>query len=412
MTDEVGDLVLRDNYLQSQAITLIESSAPQILDEHVRFMRTLERNGRLDRAVEFLPNDETLEERMGQNLGLTRPEISVVMPYAKMWLYDQLLASELADDPVMEDDLVEYFPTLLREKYRNEIRAHRLHREIICTVVTNDLINRAGAVFVNSLTDRTGASTADIARAFIIARDGFKLADIWRDIEALDNIVATGVQTAMLERVNRLIERATIWFLRNCGHPLNVGETVAELAPGIAELAEKLPAILPAEVVSQVDFRSKGYQDSGVPAALADRVAYVIILVSACDIIRTHQTCNLPLEQVARLYFDVGERFGLGWLRYNAEKLPADTHWQKLAADAMIEELYGHQRGITMRIVNAVNGGKDRRDPFGAWSKAHVMEVDQASQILTELESSESVDLSMLAVASRQLALIAGPRGA
>lgn len=332
------------------------------------------------------------------------------MPYAKMWLYDQLLSSDIADDPVMEEDLIDYFPTALREKYVGETRKHRLAREIICTVVTNDLINRAGAVFVNSMADRTGASPPDIARAFIITRDAFGLAEVWKDIEALDNKVPAEVQTTMLERINRLLERATIWILRNYSHPLNVGAIVAELAPGIGELAGKLRGILPEEVVSQVDFRAKGYEDKGVPAVLARRVAYLIILVSACDIIRTGKSSSLPLEQVARLYFDVGERFGLGWLRYNAEKLPADTHWQKLAADAMIEELYGHQRGITVRIVNAING-KDRADPMAAWTKSHGGEMDQASQMLNELQSAETVDFSMLAVASRQLGLIATARG-
>ncbi|MEQ9198960.1 MAG: NAD-glutamate dehydrogenase, partial [Rhodospirillales bacterium] len=171
MTDEVGELVLRDNYLQSQAISLVEHGGVAGLHPQRQLMRMLERQGRLNRSIEYLPDDEELQDRQNQKIGLTRPEISILMPYAKIWLYDELLASDLPDDPQLEEDLVRYFPTALREKFREQIGGHRLRREIITTVVANSMINRVGGWFAAEIGERTGMGLVDIARAYTITRD-------------------------------------------------------------------------------------------------------------------------------------------------------------------------------------------------------------------------------------------------
>jgi len=405
MTDEVGDLVLMDNYLQTQAMTLVKAQDESLLDIQARFIRSLERSGRLDRAVEFLPDDETLAEMERNNEGLTRPEIAVVMPYAKLWMYDEILASDLPDAPELAQDLVDYFPTPLRKKYRTEIDQHRLRREIIATVITNSMINRVGGTFVTNLMEKSGASPIDIARAYIAIRDAFDLESVWSEIEALDNKVDAGTQVTLLLDVNQLIERATLWLLRHSPQPVDIGKNVNEFKAGIESLAKTVENIIPAAVADRVDFRANRYEKAGVPKALAKRAAYLLLLVSALDIIRTASACKMDQKDIASLYFRVGEDLGLGWLRYSAEKLPADNHWQKLASAAMIEELYTHQRGITLRIVNS---GKGKGDLLEDWKKANSTVIDQTEQMLAELESAELVDLSMLAVASRHLSAIAG----
>ena len=404
MTNEVGELVLRDNYLQTQAITLEQSWGVNELDAQARFMRTLERAGRLDRSVEFLPDDEILEEREKNKSGLARPELAILMSYAKLWLYDELLATDLPDDKELVHDLIDYFPTPLRKKYRSEILGHKLRREIVATVITNDFVNRTGATFVSDRIEKTGASPVDVARAYIVVRDAFRLQEIWDQIENMDNKVSAETQTILLRDVNQLIDRATLFFLRSSGATRDISAAVENFAPGIAVLNAKLVSILPVEVTSRVNYRVERYVSDGVPRSLAQQVAYLLLLVSATDIIRAAGSCGLSVERVAQLYFGVGEAFGLGWLRYSAEKLPADTHWQKLASEAVIEEFYGHQRGITLRIVNSVNGAAD---PLAAWSKDNAAVVAQTRQMLNELESAETVDLSMLAVASRHLSSLA-----
>ncbi|MDP6841374.1 MAG: NAD-glutamate dehydrogenase [Rhodospirillales bacterium] len=405
MTDEVGELVLRDNYLQTQAITMTRSRDTDVLDRQVRFLRMLERAGRLDRAVEFLPDDETLEERERDKIGLTRPEIAVVMPYAKLWLYDEILASDLPDERILQTDLIEYFPTLLRQKYKNEILGHRLAREIIATVVTNSMINRVGGTFVTNLMEKSGARPVDIARAYIVVRDTFDLRSIWHDIEALDNKIAASMQVTLLEGVNQLIERATLWLLRGLVHPIKIGDAIKEFKPGIEQLKKIIKDAAPDEVIDRVEYRVQRYVSEGVPTDLARRVAYLLLLISSFDIVRTESACRIGIADVARLYFRVGEAFGLGWLRYGAEQLPADNHWQKLASAAMIEELYTHQIGITLRIITAAGGKADNLD---AWISSNAQVMEQTRQMMNELEAAEQVDLSMLAVASRHLSAMAG----
>ncbi len=404
MTDEVGLLVLQDNYLQSQAISLIESQDVELLDLQARFIREMERAGRLDRAVEFLPDEETLQDREKENIGLTRPEISIVLPYSKLWLYDVILASDLPDAQELQQDLIDYFPTNLRKIYRKEILQHRLKREIIATIVTNSLINRVGGTFVASLNEKCGASPVEIAKAFIATRDAFGLEDIWAGIEALDNKVSAETQIVMLKDVNQLIERATLWFLRNTRQPMDIGDNIKEFAASINTLTGKIESILPDVVTDRVNFRANRYTLEGVPKELAKRVTYLLLLVSALDIVRTAASCKMKLENVATLYFEVGESLGLGWLRYSAEKLPADNHWQKLASAAVIEELYAHQRGITTNVVNAANGASN---PLADWQKTNAGAMDQSNQMMKELESAEQVDLSMLTVASRHLGTLA-----
>jgi len=405
LTDELAGLVLRDNYMQSQAITLAQAKSASLLDIEQRFVRMLERNGRLDRAVEFLPDDETWAERAKARIGLTRPEIAIVMPYSKMWLYDTLLASGLPDDPLLEDDLISYFPRALRAKYRKEILGHQLRREIISTVATNSMINRVGGTFCMNLIEKTGADPADVARAYIVVREAFDLRSIWAGIEGLDATVHADVQVKLFGDIGQLVERATLWLLRNLPAPIDMSKAIAEFKPGVRELAQTVEKLVPREVTDNIEFRVKRYADQGVPATLARRIAYTILLISAPDIIRADTASKMPLADIARLYFQIGETFGLGWLRYSAEKLPADTHWQKLAAAAVIEELYAHQKNLTLRMMNAAKTNESG-NPLEIWSRKNAAAMDQMRQMLNELKAADPVDLSMLAVASRHLSAL------
>ena len=399
LTDELALLVLRDNYMQTQAIMLSQAKSVALLDLQQRFVRMLERAGRLDRVIEHLPDDETWAERARDRVGLTRPEIAIVMPYSKMWLYDTLLASDLPDDPLFENDLVNYFPTALRTKYRKEILAHQLRREIIATVVTNSMINRVGGTFGINLMEKTGVTPVEVARAYIVVRDAFNLRAIWSAIEALDAKVHADVQIKLFYDIEQLIERATLWVLRNVAAPIDIGKTIAELKPGISQLTPSIDKLIPKEVTEHIEFRIKRYTDGGVPAPLARQIAFTILMISAPDIVRAAAQSKRPLADVARLYFQIGETFRLGWLRYNAEKLPADNHWQKLAAAAVIEELYAHQKNLALRMMR----GSITGDPLERWTKANASSLEQMKQMLTELSAADLVDLSMLAVASRHL---------
>ncbi|MCR6629442.1 MAG: NAD-glutamate dehydrogenase [Magnetospirillum sp.] len=402
MTDEVAALVLRDNYLQTQALSVMAGQGAELLDGQARFMRLLEKAGRLDRVIEFLPDDETLTERAARRQGLVRPELAVLLAYAKLWLHDGVLASTLPDDPFLAGDLARYFPTALQDRFEKEISAHRLRREIVATTVTNSMINRVGVAFVADMMDKTGHGPADVARAYIVARDAYSLRDVWSRIEALDGIVPAAVQAAMLAESGRLLERATAWVLRCVPAPFDIGAAIAELRPGIAALLTALPAILPEETAEAVAARQHDYEAQGVPADLAVLVARLIMLASAADIVRIAARQGATVEEAGSLYFSVGTRFGLGWLRAAAQKLGAGGHWPKLAATAAIEDLYGAQRDIATAVA-AEAPGLAAAEALAAWTAGHRVSVERTDAVLAEVKAARQVDLAMLTVAGRQL---------
>ncbi len=403
MTDEVGGLVLRSNYAQSQAISMVEARGVQVLDNQSRLMRRLERASRLDRAVEFLPDDETLGERQLAKKGLTRPEMSILMSYAKNWLYDELLASDLPDDPYLEDDLVQYFPTPLRVKYRKDIAQHRLRREIIATRMTNSLINRVGETFVSEFMEKTGKPAAEIVRAYAIAREVYGLQELWVAIEALDSKVPSATQTSMVLDTNQLIEWATLWFLRNGRPGLDIGGHVAEFKEGVRTLVDGLTTTLPSHYQTDLKTRARSYIEAGVPQVLALKVANLVNLYSGCDVVRLANARRMKVPSVARMYFAVGTRFHLGRLRAAAETMDSDSHWQQLAIAALIEEIYSHQLTLANRVLDFGNGKLAPEKAIEGWINKNRPAVEPTEQLLSELWATQVNDLSMIAVASRQL---------
>ncbi len=403
MTDEVADLVLHNNYLQSQAISVVEAQGLEVFDDQVRMMRMLERAGRINREVEFLPDDEALDERQAAKKGFTRPEIAVLMPHLKIWLYDELMKSDLPDDASLFEDLVRYFPTPLQKTYHAAIGAHRLRREIIATTVTNSMINRVGGSYVTQLMEKTGMPATDIASAYIIARDVFNLRQAWAAIEDLDNVVPAPVQTAMLVEANRLIERGTLWFLRNAERPLDIGANVAVFSADVATLAASLEDILPDHYRDDLHARADVYSEAGVPEVLALGMAGMVNLASGCEIVRLAGTHGASVLAVAELYFAVGAHFHIGRLRAAAEALETESHWRQMAVAALIDDLFANQGALTSQILEAARSGADAKAAIASWAGKRGAAVERTMALLSEVWSADSIDFSMLSVASRRL---------
>jgi len=403
MTDEVGALVLWDNYEQTQAISIIQARGVRQADHQIRLMRLLEKAGRLNRAVEYLPSDEELTERMVAGQALTRPEISVLMSYAKLWLFDELLGSNLPDDVFLTQDLTRYFPTPLRKKYAAGIFKHRLRREIVATRITNSMINRVGGTFVTKIMEKTGMKPSEIARAFIIAREAYGVRDLWAQIESLDNKVAANTQITMLLDINTLIDRGTVWILRNGDTPINVEKTVARFQGGVMKLVQGMAGVLPQHYQVDLTKRAKAYRADGVPKDLAYAVAGLVNLVSSMDIVLLAERRKLEVCAVAKLYFAVGSRFRLGRLRAACEALEGESHWQKLAVSALMEELCVHQIHLTAQVLDVAGNKTDSIKAIALWSATYQDAIDRTEQLLTELWASDINDISMVAVASRAL---------
>ena len=406
MTDDVATAVLQDNYRQVQAISVTEAQAPQLLDEHARLMRRLERANRLDRRLEFLPNNEELAERRAAGKGLTRPELAVLLAYAKIVLQDELVASDVPEDEYLADDLERYMPPKLREKFRKQLRRHPLRRDIIATYVTNSMVNRAGSTFANRLRDETGARPPDVARAYTVAREVFDIRRLWKDLATLDTVVPADVQLELQAEGRKMIERSALWFLRNRRQPMDIAATVSHFAPGIASLAQELPKLLAPADSESLERLAERFTAAGVPPELATRVASLDALFSGLNVIEVATACGETVETVAAVYFALGYKLDLHWLRDQIAKLPGETHWQTLAQGALRDDLYSEQRELTTEVLKPGTEDAEDKDAetlIDAWLEENASAVERANAILSDLKEAETLDIAMLSVALREI---------
>ena len=403
MTDEVAALVLRNNYLQTQAISTVQSRGTVFMESEVRFMRALERSGKLDRAIEFLPDEEMIAERETKGLGFSRPEISVLLAYGKMTLYEELLGTDVPEDQYFTADLVAYFPSALRKKFVKSIGNHSLRREIVATQIANSIVNRAGLTFVNDIIEDTQISVADIARAYVATRDAFDLRTLWADIAELDNKLDASLQTEMMIAVEDLIRHATIWFLKNVPQPMNISNVVETYAPGIAAMAKSLDGHLADLEAAALQEHVSRFVGKGVPVNLARRVAGLEAMRSVCHIVHAAASSGRPIDEIGRTYFAVGARLGLDWLRSAAEKIELQNHWERLAVGAVIEDLYGQQRNLVNRVVDRANGVLDEQ-AVTDWADANSAAVTRMSGLINEFRLGGNVGLAQLAIVNRHMA--------
>lgn len=408
MTDEVGELVLSDNYYQTQALSVANRRAAALLEPEARLIRHLERAGRLKRAIEFLPSDDAIEERKAAKQGLTSPERAVLLAYSKMWLYDTLLASDLPDDPFVAHVLAEYFPKPLRERYGDVMQRHPLKREIIATYLANTLTNRVGATFVHQLAEETDAAPADIVRACIIARAVFGLEEIWLGIDALDNQVPDALQAQMLTETGHLIERASLWFLRHRIERTAIDSAVARFRAAADQVGPQLATLLaPADAAVQGAQRDELVQ-AGVPAELARRVAGADSIAAVLDIAEVTAATARKLELVASLYFALDLHLNHGWIRDRVSALPADTHWQMLARAALLDDLAALKRALTTSVIRLSPQLDTSEALIAAWQAHNQLPLERYRRFLSEQQAANTVDLAMLSVAMREMRMIEG----
>jgi len=400
MTDEVATLVLRDNYFQTQALSLARRLARPLLEQQARFMRFLEKAGRLNRAIEFLPDDERIAERKEQGIGLTAPESAVLLAYSKLWLFDELLASELPEDPWVATALARYFPKLLRERYAAYMDRHPLKREIVATHVLNSMVNRVGSTFVHRLSENTGAPPAQVVRAYLLARESFGHVDAWQAIDALDNKVADEVQAEMLIELARLTERATTWFLRSRRLTDPMTDTIARLQPA----ADALLASIAAEpgTPRQHQHSRDRWISSGVPPDLAARVASAEAQFATLDVAEIAEQSQRSLQEVAGAFFALGDALGLDRLRAQIAQLPAEGYWQVRAKTALGDDLADLQREFAAQAVRLHTGG-DAAAAVTTWEQANAHALERARRLIDELGQVRSMDLATASVALREL---------
>ncbi|VXC89653.1 NAD-specific glutamate dehydrogenase [Pseudomonas sp. 9AZ] len=403
MTDAVGGLVLGNNYKQTQALSLAERRARERVSEYKRLMTALEAAGKLDRALEFLPTDDELNERAANGLGLTRPELSVLISYSKIDLKESLLKSLVPDDEYLAREMETAFPPLLAKKFGEPMRRHRLKREIVSTQIANDLVNHMGITFVQRLRESTGMSAANVAGAYVIVRDLFRLPHWWKQIEALDYQVPAELQLQLMDELMRLGRRATRWFLRSRRNELDAARDVAHFAPRIEALVGRLDELLEGPAREQWLARFQGYVEAGVPEELARVVAGTSHLYTLLPIIEASDVTGQEPARVAAAYFAIGGSLELSWYLQQITSLPVENNWQALAREAFRDDLDWQQRAITVSVLQMAEGPADIEERVGVWLDQHRRLVDRWKVMLGELRAATNTDYAMYAVANREL---------
>ena len=393
MTSEVADLVLSNNYEQTLAISLEEREGARSLALQARFMAVLEEAGLLDRTVENLPGEAAIADLRGSGRGLTRPELGVLLAYAKITLFDELVGSDLPDDPYLEDRLHDYFPVPMRRDFAHDIEGHRLAREIISTVLANEVVNRTGPTFVTVLRETTGASPAEIVRAFVAAKDGLDARDLYQRVDALDGTLSGDTQNALYAEIGRFLRRTTAWYVQNerfegglTGAAIDTRDALGRLKPRLADLATDIAR-------QQVEARSAAWAEKNVPEDLAADIALLPLVALVPDIASVSRETSSSFEDTVGCYFAITGLFEIGRLEDALFKLETADYFETLALQRAGSQIAGARRRLTRAAL------RDHRDA-GEWADARRSAVDRIRGQISALAGSGETSVARLTVAA------------
>jgi glutamate dehydrogenase len=403
MTDEIADLVLEDNRAQTLALTIARRQAAPMVDVHARYLRSLEVEGLLNRALEFLPGEKQLAERAAAGLGLTTPEFAVLLAYTKHTNTSEILTTDLPDDPYVQRELVAYFPEALRERFAGVMAGHRLRREIVTTVLTNEMVNRAGTSFDFRMTDETGASVTDITRAHVVAADLFALKKWWDEIDRLDAVIDTDTQFELFLDLRRVVERGVLWLLRHRRPPLDLAATVAAFGPGIEELALGLRGVVHGPMGDALAGALEERLKAGVPTELAERAAAWPLLHTGFDIVEVAQARGRSALEAAEVYWGLFNGLDVAWLWDRVGALPRTDRWQSHARAAQRDDMMATLRDLADGALRAGDVFTPPSQLVSSWLSVNERTVRRVLDVFTEIRTGNVFDLTTLSVALRQL---------
>jgi glutamate dehydrogenase len=408
MADEVAAAVLTDNHAQNATLAGEVASARSLLDAHERFLRSLERSGRLVRSVEALPDERGLTERRRDGQALTSPELSVLLAYAKLETDDAVLHSTLPDDPALERLLVEYFPTALRTRFPAAVTGHALRREIVATALTNRAVNIAGVTGLFRLVEETGVPLTGVVRAHTVALEVFGVARLWDAVRPLDNRMPAAAQAEVRTEATRLAERAARWLLRlpalTAEEPVPLTDVTGRFASPVATVRAALPGWLVGAEAHAFAERAARLQAGGVPAELAAEVAASPLMPAALDLAVVAEETGAPIALAGQVMQLLAERLGLVPLRELVTALPRDRRWPSMARATLRDDLSAEQAALTADVLALRNGDGDPPEALvEAWAGGWDASQRRAAAQLADIATGDRQELAELLVAVRTL---------
>ncbi len=406
MTNDVSDIVINDCYRQTQSISVSSLLGAEQMKEYTRFIHALEKDGKLNRELEFLPSDEVLAERMVKGAGLTRPELAILTAYGKMVLKEQLVLPEIYENSYFKQELFQAFPQVLQDKYAREMENHPLKAEIIATKLANMMVNDMGANFAQRMMEETGSTIAEVAISYSIARDLFDLEKVWHQLESLDNVIDAQLQTRLLFQLRRTMRRTTRWFLRHRNKALDIAQTVAFFKPAYQQIAADLPKLLAKAEAESLQAHQDKLVAQQVPVELACYLAQLSTVFSVMDIAQVADSEKTNLLLVAEIYFKLGDKLDLHWFLEQITHQPVTNHWQALARASYREELDWQQRALSQVVVRTCQGHCDAETVISSWLSSNELVLSRWSMMLAEFKTTKSHEFAKFSVALRELMLL------
>lgn len=403
MTESVGDLVLDNNYRQTGAISIAEREALKRNSEYRRLIQSMEASGKLNRELEFLPSDEVMVERWASGKGLTRPELSVLISYAKSQMKEALVDTDVPDNEYMARAVETAFPERLRTQYHDLIHGHRLRREIISTQVANDMVNSMGITFVDRISQSTGANFGDIAKAYVTARDVFSMADYWSMIEDLDYQVDSDVQIALMTKLTHLVRRSSRWFIRNRRSTLDPVQEISGFKGSVETLVNALPQLLVGKVQDDWQQQTTAFTEAGVPEPLARYIAGASEMYSLLGIIEAAGEIDVDVVKIGEVFFLLANKLEIDWFARQIADIKIDNHWQAMAREAFRDDLEWQMRALTISALRFMNASETAAEGVERWIDERSSLMERWRSMLCDLQGTESQDFAMYSVAIREL---------
>ncbi|MFK8040245.1 MAG: NAD-glutamate dehydrogenase [Rickettsiaceae bacterium] len=403
MTEEVADLVLKDNDAQTTILSIAESSAKLNIDLFSKLVSNLKKQKILDPDVEFLPSEAELAKRVSEGFGITRPEIAIMLSYSKIAIYQELINAELVHDKYFEDELINYFPKQMHERFREEILSHQLRDEIIATILTNKIVNHLVGSTMNIIASETGAVFCDIVRAYIIACKIFDVENLWNQVKLLPNTVSNDIRIDMFNELIKIMRRGILWFIQNSQYPMQITKTIDDFSEKIKDLNKTIGSLLSGNAKTKYNARIKKYAESNIDSDLSQSIATLDSSISTLDIIYIAKNTSYDESNVSTLYFSVSNYFNVDWLRRACDTQSNNSYWNRLSIRAIKDDLYNKQRRLIIHIIHGLQNGEAN---LHSWIKKNQKYTRIFSDFVNNLKDTNEINLNMLILASKKFEML------